>query len=262
MMAATSPSISVIVPCYNEEKNVRGAIESIGKALLSAPGPRGGQGLSDYEILLFNDCSTDSTGAIADGLLSTEPRLKVIHNPRNMGFGYNYTEGVRLASRDYVIMVPGDNEIPSGAIEEVLSHISEADIIIPFTANPWTRPLSRRVVSRAFVLLMNSLFGLRLRYYNGTCLIRASMLKKVPMKTWGFAYMAAILVRLLRTGASFIEVGVVIRPRESGKSKAFRPRNVISVVGALAGLFWEVRVSGRSRYKSAPRRVAPALPQA
>lgn len=242
------PSISIIVPCLNEEGNLRGTIACVKEALDSS-----GR-FSSHEILIFNDFSTDRTGEIAEEIKRQESGIRVIHNPRNMGFGYNYTEGVRLAKKDYIIMVPGDNEIPAEAIERVFALAGTADIVIPYTANTGVRPLSRRIISWLFVKLMNGAFGLRLRYYNGTCLIRSSLLKKVPLKTWGFAYMASILVRLIRSGASFVETGVNIRSRESGRTKAFTARNIFSVVNALAALFWEVRIRDRARYAVAAGR--------
>jgi len=231
-------SLTVIVPCLNEEGNIRGTVESVKDAVR-----RSGR-FTSWEIIIFNDGSTDRTGEIIDNLEKAEPSVRAVHNPENRGFGYNYTEGVRLATGEYVIMVPGDNEIPSDAIAAVFSRAGDADIVVPYTANTWVRPLSRRVVSRAFVALMNTLFGLRLTYYNGTCLIRAEHLRLVPMKTWGFAYMAAILTRLIKAGASYVEVGVNIQERESGATKAFRPKNVMSVARAIMVLFRDVRVRG------------------
>ncbi len=239
---ARKPSISIIVPCLNEEGNIRGTVASIKEALDASAR------FGAYEILIFDDFSTDSTGEVIDELARTETGVKAIHNERNMGFGYNYTAGVGRASKDFIIMVPGDNEIPTDAIKTIFTHVGEADIIVPYTANMWVRPWSRRVVSSIFVTAMNTLFGLRMTYYNGTCVIKSSLLKKVPMKTWGFAYMAAILVRLIRTGASYVEVGVEIRHREQGASKAFTLKNIASVASALAGLFWEVRIRDRGKY--------------
>lgn len=249
---ARKPSISIIVPCLNEEGNLRATIESVKDALASS------DRFSDYEILIFNDCSTDNTGKVAEEIKKKEKGVRVIHNPRNMGFGYNYTEGVRLAKKDYIIMVPGDNEIPAEAIKKVFSRTGEADIIIPYTANPQVRPFSRRLISRVFVALINALFGLNISYYNGTCVIKSSILKKVPLKTWGFAYMAAILVRLLRSGASFVEIGVDIVQRSSGKTKAFAFKNIVSVLNAILTLFWDVRVKERSRYSLPGKRVNTA----
>ncbi len=248
-MAAKKPSISIIVPCYNEEKNIRGTVESITRAIKAV------RRFGSTEILIFNDRSTDRTGEVAEELRKKHRNIRVIHNERNMGFGYNYTEGVRLATKDYILMVPGDNEIPADAITGILSNVGTADIVIPYTVNPEVRPFSRRLLSRAFVMLFNTLFGLNLRYYNGPCVIKARLLKKVPMTTHGFAYMAAILVRLLKGGATFVEVPMRIQYRESGSSKALRPRNILSVLSTIAKLFYEVRVSERDKYSAAPGRV-------
>lgn len=247
-MAKDKPSISIIVPCYNEEGNLRGTIEAINGALASA------KRFSGHEILIYNDRSTDSTGALADAIAKTDRNVKVIHNAKNMGFGFNYTDGVRRATKDYVMMVPGDNEIPLEAIMRVMARAGDADVIIPYTANPEVRPFSRRVISRAFVALINTMFGLDIIYYNGTCLVKSRLLKKVPLKTWGFAYMAAILVRLLKSGASYAEVGVDIAQRSSGKTKAFAFKNVVSVVKAILTLFWDVRVKERAIYAGKPSR--------
>lgn len=247
-MAKEKPSISIIVPCYNEEGNLRGTIEAIKGALASS-----GR-FSSFEILVYNDRSTDGTGPLADEIAKNEKGVKVIHNPKNMGFGFNYTDGVKRATKDYVMMVPGDNEIPARAIEKVMALAGEADVIIPYTANPEVRPLSRRVISRAFVAIINTLFGLSVTYYNGTCLLKTKLLKKVPLKTWGFAYMAAILVRLLKSGASYTEVGVAIAQRNAGRTKAFAMKNVVSVVKAILTLFWDVRVRQRASYRGKPVR--------
>ena len=68
--------------------------------------------------------------------------------------------------------------------------------------------------------------------------------------------MAAILVRLIRSGASFTEVGIDIHQRTKGESKAFRVKNIASVISAIASLFWEVRVKGRAGYAAPRRRIA------
>ena len=251
-MDDTGKTISVIVPALNEEPHLGATIENIYEAL--------GDRFRDYEIIIFNDASTDGTGEVAEELKKKDPRIRVIHNERNMGFGYNYMEGVRLARMEYVIMVPGDNEIPAKAVKTILDQVGRADIIIPYTANPWIRPLSRRIISKAFVILINTLFGLNLKYYNGTCCHRAELIKNVKKTTWGFAYMAEIIVRLLRQGASFIEVGVDITQRAAGKTKAFTARNMLSVVKTIALLFWEVRVSERARYSSSIKRIEAAHP--
>jgi glycosyltransferase involved in cell wall biosynthesis len=241
-------SVTVIIPALNEERNLAAAVGTVLEAI--------GQRFQDYELLVFNDGSTDRTGQIADELAARNGRIRVIHNPRNMGFGYNYLRGVQLARMDYVAMFPGDNEIPGKAVQLVLEAVGSADIVVPYAVNPEVRGWPRRVISRMFVILINGLFGLRLRYFNGPCVLRRALLQSVPMKTHGFAYMASILVRLIRSGHTYVEVGIPLQRREHGRSKAFRVKNIVSVLSTLAELFWDVRVRGRRKYDSASPRIA------
>lgn len=240
-------TLSVIVPALNEEGNIEAAV----KTVLAAIGTR----FDDYEILIFDDGSTDRTGAIADRLASGNRHIKAVHNPRNMGFGYNYTRGVQVASMEYVVMFPGDNEIPLAAMQSILGAIGQADIVVPYISTPAVRTKSRRLTSSAFVWLVNTLFGLSLRYFNGPCVHCRALLQSVPMRTHGFAYMASILVRLIRSGHTYSEVPMPLQARQHGSSKAFRLKNIISVFQTLAELFWEVRIRDRRKYTHPARSV-------
>lgn len=240
-------TVSIIIPALNEEGNLSAAVGTV----LGAIGDR----FTDYELLIFDDGSTDRTGAIADELAAGNPHIRVIHNPRNMGFGYNYNRGVELARMEYVTMFPGDNEIPGEAIRTILNAVGSADIVVPYISTPSVRSGSRQVISAAFVALVNGLFGLKLRYFNGPCVHRRALLQSVPMRTPGFAYMAAILVRLIRSGCSYIEVPMPLQARQHGRSKAFKPKNIVSVLSTLGELFWEVQIRERRKYAGAVRRI-------
>jgi len=156
---------------------------------------------------------------------------------------------------DYVVMFPGDNEIPRDAIQTILGAVGSADIIVPYVSTPAVRTWSRRLISATFVGLINRLFGLRLRYFNGPCVHRRRLLMSVPMRTHGFAYMAAILIRLIRSGCSYVEVPMRLQIRQHGRSKAFKLKNIASVLATIASLYWEVRIKDRQKYSSIAQRL-------
>ena len=87
---------------------------------------------------------------------------------------------------------------------------------------------------------MNTLFGLRVRYYNGTVIHRTDNVRGIEIRTDSFAYQSEALIKLLRQGKSFVEVPVVIERASSKESKAFRPKNVYGVAAALVHLMVEV----------------------
>ena len=245
------PTISVIVPALNEEEHLADAVEIVRQAAADR--------VEALEVIIVDDASTDQTGPIADRLAREDSRIRVVHNPRSMGLGYGYRTGVELASHEYVIMVPGDNETPVETIQTIIDNSRDCDLVITHVLNPQLRPLGRRVLSGLFVRLVSGITGLRLRYYNGNCSIRRQVLLEVPLDVNGHAYMAATLVRLLRRGHSYREIGVRLQPRQAGRSKAFKLTNIIGVAKTLGSLFWETRVSDRRPQRATLARPLPPV---
>jgi dolichol-phosphate mannosyltransferase len=204
-------------------------------------------------LLIFDDGSTDRTGLIADRLAVENQHIKVVHNPRNMGFGYNFNRGAELARMDYVTFFPGDNEVPGNGFRAMLEAAGSTEIVVCYLSNVHARTWSRRLISAGFVDLINLLFGLKLRYYNGLSMYPRTLLESVPLQSNGFACLAATLVRLIRSGHSYIEIPFETVVRRHGRTKAFRLKNVMSVLGTIARLFWDVRIRNRRKYPGAQR---------
>jgi glycosyltransferase involved in cell wall biosynthesis len=248
-MSAVSPArtLSVIIPALNEEDNLAGAVMTV----LDAIGDR----FMDYELLIFDDGSTDSTGQIADKLATHNSRIRVVQNHRNLGLGCSYTKGVELAKMEYVAWFPGDDEVPGQAVRAVLDAIGSAEIVVPYISNPHLRTWSRRLISASFVRLLNLLFGLRLRYFNGPCAYSRTLLSSVPIQSSGFACFAAILIRMILSGHSYVEIAIPTRTRQHGRTKAFRLKNLVSIFSTIAGLVWDVYVRDRRKYARVGQRI-------
>ena len=243
------PSISIIVPALNEEKNLKNTIDTI----LEAVNDR----FSGFEIIIFDDNSCDSTGRIAQELKASNKNIRVIHNPRTMGFGYNFKKGVEAARNNYITMFPGDDDVKAGSMIDMFNLIGCADCIIGHTTNiPCDRPLWRRVISRIFTICMNAAFGLDLKYYNGIVIHRTDIIKNVSLTTYGFAFQAEALTKILRSGRSFAEVGIELKGRRYGRTSAFKIKNVISVAKTALRLFWIVNIKERKRYGEKGKRAA------
>ena len=224
------PPFSFVVPCFNEERNLAGTVAEVHEAARCA-------GLEGYEIVLVDDGSRDGTGAEIARLAETNPAIKPVTNPRNLGLGGAYKAGLARASGVHVMMVPGDNAHPAHGITPIIAAAGEADIVIPYVTNPEVRSLKRRFASRGFVWLMNSLFGLKVPYYNGLVVHRLDLLRQIELETDSFAYQAEAIVKLLKRGARYTTVGVEISTRDHGGTKAFRMGNVIKVLRAL----WDLK---------------------
>lgn len=217
---AAQPSVCFVVPCYNEEDNVAATVESV----------RGAMRRDDnYEIILVDDCSTDRTLERMQALSAADARIRVLHNPVNLGFGGAYKRGMAAARAKYVMMLPGDDGFPAESIAEVICHAGEADIIIPIVTNTGVRSWHRALASRAFTTLLNWMFWLNVGYYNGAVLQRTALLHRIEIKTNSFAYQAEALVKLIARGATYTHCRVAIQERAAGRSSALSLKNQLAV---------------------------------
>ena len=93
-----TPKISLIIPMYNEEKNILPVIRSIQN-----------QNLQEIEIVCVNDNSTDKTLSILESLQKEDPRITIITNKSNRGVLYNRIYGSIQSKGEYVTFIDADD---------------------------------------------------------------------------------------------------------------------------------------------------------
>jgi len=222
-------SITVVIPAFNEEANVADAIHTVQEAF---------RGYSDdYEILVVNDGSRDRTGEITEAQAKKDPRVRVVHNEQNSGHAYTLNRGYKSAAKEFVTVFPGDNEISAMYLRTFLQEMGQADLIISYMVSMKNRPVYRRILSNSFVIVLNILFGLRLKCYNGATLYRTKDLRTLDIKSsHGMTILAECLIRLIKSGATYKEVPFDFIGRKGGCSRALRFKNFIEcfkVIGIL-----------------------------
>ncbi|MBI3635390.1 MAG: glycosyltransferase family 2 protein [Candidatus Rokubacteria bacterium] len=246
---APAGRFTVVVPALNEERGLGPTVEAILRAF--------GAAAFDVEVLVFDDASTDRTGAIADEWAARDRRVRAFHNGHRLNIGGIYRAGIRLATGEHLLLVPGDNEMRVDELVRGARRAHEAPVVVFHVTNAWAaRPPLRALISRLYVLAVNVLFNTRFRYTNGTNIFRTDVLRGVPILTDGFSYQTEALVKAVRAGADYIEVGIRIQPRRGGRSKALSWRNLRLVAGALGRLWLDVMVRERGRYGCPGRRIA------
>lgn len=223
------------MPVYNSARNLKLAFESTLRALAIV-------GIYDYEILIVTsvgkDGTHDGTPRVADEIASANPRARHLFDNSFHNLGYRFRQGVGVACKDYVTWIPGDNETAEASVADIFSHIGEAEMITSHTSNKQVRKWKRRFVSRCFTELCNLLFGLRFKYYNGICIYPTRLLQRVPMRSDNFAYMAEIIIYLVKSGVGYKQVPMEIKP--TTVSSAFKLKSVFEALGTLLLLFWKI----------------------
>lgn len=232
-MSKLSHSVSFIVPALNEEKVIENVVRDIWAVADTS--------IETYEIILIDDGSTDRTGDIMERLAMELCCVRTLHNKPNVGLGASYARGVSEAKLDYVMMLCGDGGLPATSLPSIFAKIGAADIVIPYMTNlRKIKTPSRYVMSRAYTSLLNMLSGQSLQYYNGLPVHRRALLSRVTITSSGFGFQGEILVKLLKSGCSYVEVGV-LGAELTRNSSAFRLTNLVSVGRTLWSLVRELR---------------------
>ncbi len=115
--------VSIVLPVYNGEEHIATAIESVLE-----------QTYTNWELIIVNDCSTDSTEKILRGYEQQDSRIVIVNNPRNLKLPSSLNEGFNRACGDYYTWTSDDNIFRSTAIERLVNVLdSQSDISLVYS---------------------------------------------------------------------------------------------------------------------------------
>lgn len=232
-MASTSPSLTVVITVYNEE-GILG--KTIARTLVALEAT-----LGNYELLIIDDASKDGSFKIAEEHTRRNPRIRAFRNTRNLNQGGCYKKSIELATKEYHMLLPGDDMVESESLKRLLASTGHADMSLISIDNYEIRHFVRRLISKTFVGVLNLLFGYHLRYFNGPTIVKTELLRSIEVST-SFMFISDTIIKLLDKGVSYEVVPVHFNP--SDKAANMRPvhRNFFPVVANLLQLFWTQRL--------------------
>ena len=114
---------------------------------------------TDYEIIVVNDGSTDSTRDVLEELEQLYPRLRVIHHPRNGGYGAALRTGFASATKDVIFYTDGDAQYDPREMTRLWQRLTpEVDFVNGYKISR-SDPLHRIIIGRLYHYLVKTLFG-------------------------------------------------------------------------------------------------------
>lgn len=123
MTEAEKELVSIITPMYNAEKYVTDTIQSV----LS-------QTYENWEMIIVNDGSTDSSPDIAERYAKDDTRIKIVNQPRNMGIASARNKGIEKAKGNYVAFVDSDDMWKKDKLEKQVKFMCENGYPFTYTA--------------------------------------------------------------------------------------------------------------------------------
>lgn len=206
-----TPSLSLILPAYNEAAVIADAIAEADAALRSLAWR--------YEIIVVDDGSTDGTARIIAGLSNRYQWLRLFQHEANQGYGAALRTGFRAATCDLVAFTDADCQFDLMDLGRLIPWMASHPILVGYRMDrqdAW----QRRFFSWGYNQLVRRLLHTGVRDCDCALkLFRRSILRDIMPTSRGFFVNTEMLARAQQLGLNIGEIGVQHRPRRAGASK-------------------------------------------
>ncbi len=243
------PGISVFFPAYNDGGTIASMVLS---AILVCESLT-----DDYEVIVVNDGSRDYTPEILNELERKYEQVRVIHHPKNRGYGGALRTGFASATKDYVFYTDGDAQYDVRELRDLFQAMRPGVDVVNGYKIDRSDPLHRKVIGRIYHLTVKLAFGLKIRDVDCDFrLIRRSVFDKVKLQSNSGTICLEMVRKMQDAGFTFVQVPVHHFHRAYGKSQFFNFPRLFHTFVNLVELWWELEIMERRRGPAAQ----PSLP--
>ena len=239
----STKNISIVIPCYNEEKTIGSVLEKIPV-------------LPHCEVIVVDDGSKDSSREIVRAQF---PDVKLICNKHNMGYGKTLLEGIKNASGDIIIHLDSDGQHEPRDIPLMIKPIldEKADITVGsryLGRYYYALPITTRVGESLIELILRVIFGITVRANQGGFrAFRRDVLADVfnDIKYEGFTFATETIIRAKLSHHKICEVPIKVYDRKHGHSRIKLVKLMVSQfectlfysIVKLLGKAWMIKIS-------------------
>ncbi|MFC1650336.1 glycosyltransferase family 2 protein [Candidatus Latescibacterota bacterium] len=234
--------ISVIMPAYNEGacifENIRTTIDVLTDAGLKS------------EIIAIDDGSSDNTLSEINRAAETFVNVKAAFNYQNLGKGMALKNGFGLSTGEIVVFMDADLDLHPSQINNLIAKLDsgQCDVVVTSKHHPESKlsyPLSRKIVSYVYYLIIKILFNLPVRdTQTGLKIFRRKVLDnafhRMLVKT--YAYDVELLAISVKYGFRITEIPVVLDFKRSMKWGRIRIKDVFEVFTDTLAIFYRLKI--------------------
>ena len=217
---AVPPSLSVFFPAYNDSATIASlVITAVQSASKLTP---------DYEVIVVNDGSSDSTSRILAELARVYPHVRVVTHSVNRGYGGALRSGFETASKEVIFYTDGDAQYDPSELELLWRKMAPGVDLVNGYKISRSDPWHRIVIGRIYHHTVKIMFGLRVRDVDCDFrLLRRSIFDRVRLEKNSGVICLEMMKKIQDAGFKIVEVPVHHYHRAHGQSQFFNFRRVI-----------------------------------
>ena len=207
---------SVVVPCYNEEKNIRRLVERFDRIHSSLK-----ENGKKMELILVDNGSVDGSHALIQSIMGSRDYIKEVQVKVNQGYGYGILQGLKACVGEYLFWIHADLQLPPEAILDMIHILDESNqpkgILIK--GNRKNRPLSDRFFTFGMSIFESAYLGALMHDINAqpTCISR-DFYESWNNPPYDFSLDLYVYYMAVKKKLRIQRVGVLQSERQEGQS--------------------------------------------
>lgn len=221
MTQSDKRQLSIAILAFNEEENLS---KTLDETIAFCE-----EELLDWEIIVVDDGSRDSTAAVAERYSLKETRVRLVRHAENLGMGAGIRTGIECAQKSHFVYNAADGQVAAREIGKALALLNSADIALSVYENR-RETLSRELLSFGLRLYMRLLDGIKFKH-EGLLVFPTKEAKEIAplIRANTFFFCFELIQRGLERGLTAATTRIVCKPRVSGSSKVANPRHILRV---------------------------------
>jgi protoporphyrinogen oxidase len=241
--------VSIVLPAYNEESNILEALRRASRVASRL--------CTDYEIIVVDDGSRDRTAELVRSVAVRNDRVRLISHKSNLGYGEALRTGFRSARMDLVFFTDADNQFDLEELGGFLPWIDKVDVVAGYRINR-KDPFLRRFFAHGWNVLVRSLFYVPVRDIDCAFkLFRRHVFDSLDLESVGAMVNTELMVKVGRSGAGVVEVGVRHYPRTAGTARGAHPKVILRALIELGRMAQRLRQISAGEPSQPDRQSAP-----
>ena len=226
MQTAQRISLTVAIPVFNEEETLERLVNDSLNFL-------GNLGRTEFEILIVDDGSTDRSLQIAKALAASNANVRLYQHSSNQGFHAVQHTAYEQARKEWVFILPADEQVKIEEITKFAPLFESSDIILGIRKLR-IESFMQMLFSKGFYGFVRLLFGIPYRDYGVCWTIRKNLYQALEIQAKSEVAITELLIKALMGGARVNEVWVYEYPRSAGRAKS--PKRLLRIPRILMDL--------------------------
>jgi glycosyltransferase involved in cell wall biosynthesis len=234
-----APSISVVLPAYDEEPNIEPMVRACLEALPAMT--------TDFEVIVVDDGSSDGTCAAVERLVDESyPSVRLLAHDENRGYGAAIRTGLQHSRKQLVFYTDADRQFDIAELAYFLPMMKDLDLVVGFRVYRYDAVL-RSMISWVYNRIVRVLFRVRVRDVDCAFkLMRAEVRDKLSLETDDFFIDTEIVARARKWNFRIGEKGVRHYPRVAGETTV-APGDVVRTLKTIARMWRRIYMPSESQ---------------